>query len=126
MGQTAYLELAYPVKILTAQTIKLNHRASRFAHTSRCAVDQQGCSPVGYYFRQMPLIKGGETGNFLSIQTFLKAALTACVISLAMFRKIEVLTRTLRRHRKLLGSLWLANCRCHNHYTSSALGSLLA
>jgi hypothetical protein len=80
----------------------------------------------GYFFHRVPLSDGGETGTFLQDQTFPTATSKACTCSLAMFRKNEVLTRTLLLRRRLIGKLWLANFRCHNYYTLPTLGSLLA
>ena len=116
MGQTAYLELAYPVKCLTAQTVKL-HIGPLASHSS-CDVRliSRDARLSGYFFHRLSLRDGGETGTFLSNQTFPRATPKACVCSLATLKKSEELTRTLLLRRRLVGRLWLANFRCHNYY----------
>jgi hypothetical protein len=80
----------------------------------------------GYFFHRLSLRDGGETGTFLSNQTFPRATPKACVCSLATLKKNEQLTRTLLLRRRLVGKLWLANFRCHDYYTLPPPGSLLA
>lgn len=50
-----------PGEVSDCTTVKLHHRASRFAQLSRCAVDQQGCSPVGVFLP--PIVSEGRWRN---------------------------------------------------------------